>query len=74
MASKRTSDNEEGADNASSVSMYTYTSGDANQYRKEVEGRSFNVLNDTYALPADDEEWGRLYYQSLEIKQELISI
>lgn len=67
MASKRTSDNEEGADNASSVSMYTYTSGDANQYRKEVEGRSFNVLNDTYALPADDEEWGRLNKQHLAI-------
>lgn len=35
----RSTNQEDVTDDASSVSMYTYTSGDAGQYRKEVDGR-----------------------------------
>ncbi|PVG04451.1 S-adenosyl-L-methionine-dependent methyltransferase [Serendipita vermifera] len=51
----------------SRVSTYTYASEDAERFRKQVRGRSFNVLNDTYCLPTDDEEWTRLNKQHVAI-------
>ncbi|KIM21381.1 hypothetical protein M408DRAFT_333515 [Serendipita vermifera MAFF 305830] len=56
-------------DSESSASVYTYNSArDASKFVKEVEGRTFNVLSDTYFLPTDDDEWTRLNKQHVAIK------
>ncbi|PVG04450.1 S-adenosyl-L-methionine-dependent methyltransferase [Serendipita vermifera] len=56
-----------GDDRVSRVSMYTYTSGDAEQFRKRIGERFFNVLNDAYCLPTDDDEWTRLNKQHVAV-------
>lgn len=58
---------DDGSDRASRASMYTYTSGDANHFKKEEDGRLWNILNNSYFMPTDDEEWARLNKQHVAL-------
>ncbi|CCA71902.1 hypothetical protein PIIN_05837 [Serendipita indica DSM 11827] len=55
-------------DRMSRISMHTYSTGDViNQYRRQERGRAFNILNDTYFFPTDEDEWTRLNKQHIII-------
>ncbi|PVF95576.1 S-adenosyl-L-methionine-dependent methyltransferase [Serendipita vermifera] len=48
------------------VSAYSYNSQrDVGKFVKEFEGRTFNVLSDTYYLPTGTDEWSRLDKQHI---------
>ncbi|PVF94106.1 S-adenosyl-L-methionine-dependent methyltransferase [Serendipita vermifera] len=53
------------ADNASIIS-YNSTR-DVTQFIREINGRIFNNLNDSYFLPSDEPEWVRLEKQSVAL-------
>ncbi|CAG7849049.1 SubName: Full=Uncharacterized protein {ECO:0000313/EMBL:CCA67102.1} [Serendipita indica DSM 11827] len=57
---------EDDGDNKSGISKYTYYSDlDAEKFIRKIEGRAYNALNETYFLPADEDEWTRLNKQHL---------
>ncbi|CAG7852550.1 SubName: Full=Related to methyltransferase {ECO:0000313/EMBL:CCA71907.1} [Serendipita indica DSM 11827] len=55
-------------DRASQVSVTSTAMIEREEYLRQEAGRSYNVLNDSYFLPTDDEEFARLNKQHLALK------
>ncbi|KAG8751331.1 hypothetical protein FRC14_007984 [Serendipita sp. 396] len=58
-----TSGNQRDEDAMTRISAIASVPGGLDEYRRLEAGRAFNVLNDTYFLPTDDDEFTRLNKQ-----------
>ncbi|KAG8797031.1 hypothetical protein FRC17_007876, partial [Serendipita sp. 399] len=62
-----TTGNQRDEDGMTRISAIESVPGGLDQYRRQEGGRAFNVLNETYFLPTDDDEFTRLNKQHTAI-------